>query len=339
MGVFAKVRWALIYLVALLLLGTVGYRLIEPALDYFDAFYMTVITISTVGYSEVEGITPASRPLTLILIFLGIGLISFTLFTVAQAVVEGEIRRMLGRKKLDRRIAALRDHVIICGFGRIGEMVAKMMHDYGKKFVIIEKNAERSEELEESRYLFMIGDATDDKILMQAGVERAYCLIAATHPDAQNVFIVLTARELNPSIKIHSRAYEDEAKKRLKRAGADRVVYPDRIGGFRLAMGVIRPGFVNFIEVLARSYAEGEISVDEVTVGEDCQLIGRSLQDTRIRQQFNLIVLAIGKLDGTMHFNPGRDTIIRAGDTLLVIGPIRDLNAFAKQLDAKELDL
>ncbi|HUX07946.1 MAG TPA: potassium channel protein [Acidobacteriota bacterium] len=337
MDYISKSSLALIYLVVLLAMGTIGYHFIENNVGFFDAFYMTVITISTVGFGELKGLTAASRPLTVLLIFMGIGLISFTFYTVAQAIVEGELRRILGRRKLDKRIRALRDHVIICGYGRVGEMTAKMMSSYGKKYVVIERNQERLKDLEESGHLFIMGDATDDTVLELAGVGCAKGLIAATHPDPQNIFIVLTARELNPKLKIHCRAYEDEAKKRLERAGADKVIYPDRIGGFRLAMSFIRPSFVNFIDVLARSYEEGEISVDEVTVGQNCLYNGKSLMDADLRQRYNLIILAIGMNDGTMHFNPGRDTIINEGETLLAIGTRSDLNAFAREFDALEL--
>jgi voltage-gated potassium channel len=332
-----KGKLALAYLFAILVVGTIGYHLIEPGIGYFDAFYMTVITVSTVGFSEIRGLTAASRPLTILLIFLGIGLISFTFYTISQAIVEGELRRMLGRRKLDKRIKELRGHVIICGFGRVGEMVANMMRSYDMKYVVIERNPERLNALEGSSHLFIIGDATDDEVLEQAGVKQAKGLLAATNPDPQNIFIVLTARELNPDLEIHSRAYEEEARKRLERAGADKVIYPDRIGGFRMAMSFIRPSFINFLDVLARPYEEGEISVDEVTVGPNCAYNGRTLVDANLRQKYNLIVITIGKSDGTMHFNPGRDTVINAGDTLVIIGPRKDLSAFAREMDAREL--
>jgi voltage-gated potassium channel len=334
---FAKGKLALVYLFAILVIGTVGYHLIERDVDFFDAFYMTVITISTVGFSEIKGLTAASRPLTILLIFMGIGLISFTFYTISQAIVEGELRRMLGRRKLDKRIKELHGHVIICGFGRVGEMVATMMRSYGKQYVVIERDEERLRDLESSGHLFVIGDSTNDEVLEQAGVKRAQGLIAATRHDPQNTFIVLTARELNPNLVILSRAYEEEARKRLERAGADKVIYPDRIGGFQLAMSFIRPGFINFIDVLARPYEEGEISVDEVIVGPNCAYNGRTLMDANLRQKYNLIVLAIGMTDGTMHFNPGRDTVIKEGETLLVIGPRWDLKSFAREFDAPEI--
>jgi voltage-gated potassium channel len=337
LGEYSKLKWAVIYLLVILLVGTVGYNLLEPEIGYFDAFYMTVITISTVGFSEITGLTPASRPLTIVLIFMGIGLISFIFVAGVQLIIEGEIRRILGRRKLDKRIAALSDHIIICGFGQVGEVVANQMRRYGKKYVVVEKDSEKREALERLGHLYIIGDATQDAVLEQAGVTSAAGLLAVTHPDPNNVFIVLTAKELNPDIAIHSRAYEDEAEKRLVRAGADRVIYPDRIGGFRMAMSFIRPGFVNFIDVLARDYEQGEISVDEVTVGGNCRLIGKNLMDANLRQKYNLIVIAVGRTDGTVNFNPGRDTVIHEGDTLIVIGPSLDLRAFGKEFDALEM--
>ena len=335
---FDKGKWAVFYLTVLLIAGTVGYHLIEPSVDLFSAFYMTVITISTVGFSEISGLSLASRPLTLLLIFMGIGLISFVFFTLSQAVVEGELRRMLGRRKLDKKLKALKNHIVICGFGRVGAVVAQVLQQHGKEFVVIESSAERREELEKSGFAYIIGDATDDAVLEQAGIRRASSLISATYPDAQNVFIILTARELNPELVIHSRAYADEALKRLERAGADRVIYPDKLGGYRLAMGLLRPSFVNFIDILSRSYEEGDITLDELTIGEGCNLIGRALRDIDMRKRFNLIIITIGKRDGDMHFNPGGDTVIEDGDTLVVVGPKHDLTAFARQINARELE-
>ena len=339
MSSFDKSKWALLYLVVLLVAGTAGYNFIDPKVDLFTAFYMTVITLSTVGFSEVSGLSPASRPLTVLLIFMGIGLISFAFFTLSQAVVEGELRRMLGRRKLHRKLKALRNHIVICGFGRVGAVVAQVLQQHGREFAVIESNAERQEELEKSGYVYIIGDATDDEVLEQAGIRRASSLISATYPDAQNVFIILTARELNPDLVIHSRAYADEALKRLERAGANRVIYPDKLGGYRLAMGLLRPSFVNFIDILSRSYEEGDITLDELTIGEGCNLIGRALKDIDMRKRFNLIIITISKRDGEMHFNPGGSTVIEDGDTLVVVGPKEDLAAFARQIKAKELDV
>lgn len=325
---------AFLLLVNLLIFGTLGYELIERPLEPFQAFFMTVITVSTVGFSEIEGISQASRPLTVLLIFAGFGMFSYVIFTISQVVVEGEIRKYFWRRKMDRAIASLNNHVIVCGYGKIGESVAAYLNKYNQPFVVVEREPERRDELAKLEYLFVIGDATDDDVLEEAGINRASKLVAATDSDSQNVFIVLTARELKPDLVIHSRAYAEEAEKRLVRAGANKVVFPDHIGGYRLAMGIMRPTFTNFVDVVTRSYEEGEIGVNELTVSNGSPLTGKTLFDAKIRQDFNLIILAIRNADGAFHFNPGKDTVIEENDTLIAIGLRRDLNAFEKHISS-----
>jgi voltage-gated potassium channel len=205
--------------------------------------------------------------------------------------------------------------------------------------VIIDKDPDAQDRLERSKHLFIMGDATEDEILRQAGIESASALIAATSPDANNIYLTLTARELNPKIKILSRAFEKKAEKRLLQAGANKIIYPDRMGGMRLAFSLLRPAMIGFLDVLSRSFDEGEIELEELTIGERCSLKGRSLKDAKIRPSFNLIVLAVRKPDGSTIFNPGGDTVLEAGDALLTIGMRSDLTAFAKKMDALELKI
>jgi voltage-gated potassium channel len=331
-----KLLSATVALAVILGIGSVGYPLIDPHIDIFEGFYMTVITITTVGFGEIDNLSPEARPLTLLLIFSGFGLISYVLVAFSQMVFEGEIQRILGRRKLDRMISELKDHVIICGYGKIGEVVCDFMTDYNRPFVVVEVDEGMRDELEDSGYLYVIGDATMDDVLERAGIRRANKLVAATNSDSQNVFIVLTARELNPNLIIHSRAYVEEAEKRLVRAGADKVVFPDKIGGYRMAMGIMRPTFTNFVDVVTRSYEEGEIAVDEMHVGSACILVNKTLFDAKIRQDFNLIIIAIRKEDGSFHFNPGKDTVISEGDTLIAIGLRRDLTEFEKRINVAQ---
>lgn len=330
---YKKLLTAILVLLVILSLGSIGYSIIEKDMDLFSAFYMSVITVTTVGFSEVDGITAASRPLTIALIFMGFGLISYVLLATAQLVVNGELMRLFGRHKLDKRLNSLKDHVIICGFGRIGAVLAQFMVEYGQPYVIVEKDEALINEFEDGNHLYVIGDATQDATLEKAGISRASKLVAATNLDSQNVFIVLTARELNPELVIHSRAYAEEAEKRLLRAGADEVVFPDTIGGYRMAMGMMRPTFTNFLEVVSRPYSEGHIAVDELALSKNCHLIGKALKDTSIRQEFNLIILAIIGEDGNYRFNPDKDTVIEEDDTLIAIGLRSDLTAFSKRMN------
>ena len=328
---------AVLMLSVILVVGTVGYKILDPRMSWFASLYMTVITISTVGFGEVQGLTTGGRMFTVFLILAGIGLVSYVLFAISRAVVEGQFYQYLGRRKLDKTIAELKGHVILCGFGRIGEIAAEQLRKYGKEFIVIDKDPESKERLERGEYLYIIGDATSDEVLREAGIERASALLAATSPDSNNIYLTLTARELNPNIMILSRGYETEAEKRLLRAGADKVVFPDRMGGMRLAFSLLRPAMISFLDVLATSYDEGEIEVDELTIGDRCSLKGRTIQEAHIRPQYNLIVLAIRRPDGSLSFNPKGDTVINVGDTLIAIGRRSELTAFAKRMDAQEL--
>lgn len=330
---------AIALLALILLLGTLGYKSLDPGISWFEGLYMTVITISTVGYGEVWGLTEEARIFTVFLILAGIGLVSYVLFAVSQAVVEGQLQHFLGRRKVDKIIAKLNGHVILCGFGKIGEIVAEQLKKHGKQFVVIEKDTANTDRFEQEKYLYIIGDATEDSTLKRAGIERASSLIAATSPDANNIYLTLTARELCPEITILSRAFEKSAEKRLIRAGANKVIYPDRMGGMRLAFSLLRPAMISFLDVLAQSFEEGEVELEELTVGERCSIIGKSLKEAQIRPNFNLIVLAVKRADGTMNFNPGGETVIEAGDSLMTIGMRSDLAAFARRMDAQELQI
>lgn len=330
-----KLIRAVAFLFVILLCGTFGYKFLNPGMDWFESFYMTMITISTVGFEEVEGITPEGRVLTVFLILAGIGLVSYVFFSISQTVVEGKLREFFGRRKLDKRISKLDGHVILCGYGRVGEIVASQLEKYKTPFLVIEKERELERRLEENSYLYIIGDATEDDTLSRAGIKSAKALIAAADSDSTNIFITLTSRELNPGVMILSRAYDEEAEKRLLRAGADKVVYPDRLGGMRIALSLLRPALISFLDVLAYSYEEGEVEVEEITVGEGCSMVGRSLIEAQIRQNYDLIVLAIRPADGVMHFNPKGDTVINTGDKLIAIGTRNDLNAFARRMDAR----
>jgi voltage-gated potassium channel len=327
-----KIGVAAFALMIILAIGTVGYHFLDPHMSFFDSFYMTVITITTVGFGEINDLDPGTRPFTIFLIFTGFGLISYVLISISQIVVEGEFQRMMGRRKLNREIAALEDHIVICGYGRIGEIIAYYFKKWDYPFVVVEKSDERIEDIKNAGHLFVQGDATSDDILETAGIKKASKLIAATNSDAQNVFIVLTAKELNPNLLIHSRAYAEEAEKRLRRAGADNVLFPDTIGGYRMAVGLIRPTFMNFMDVVTRSYEEGEIAVDELSVGGECTLVDKTLMEARIRQNYNLIIIAIKRVGGEFRFNPDKDTVIMKGDILLAIGLRKDLREFEKNM-------
>ena len=314
-------------LVVLLGFGSLGFVWLE-GWDFFDALYMTVTTLSTVGYGEIHPLSHTGRLYNMVLILAGMGVMIYIITALARVVVEGEMREVLGKRKLKKDIKRLKDHYIICGFGRIGEIIARQLKRRGVSVVIVENKPENLSLLEESGYYFIDGDATREEVLLEVGIERARGLVAVVSTDAQNVYIVLTARSLNPHLYIVARAEESGAEKKLLQAGADRVESPYEMGGRKMAHAIMRPTVTTFMEL---ALTEGvEWSMEEVRVGEGSSLAGVALKDSGIRQQFDLILVAIKRADGEMLFNPTLETVILAGDTLIALGMRKHLDALER---------
>ena len=311
-------------LALLLAAGTLGYVLIEgwPA---FDALYMTVITLTTVGYLEVHPLSPAGRGFTMVLALLGI----FTLFYLAgdfiRGMVSGEVARLLGRQRMERQLAALKGHMIVCGFGRMGRLVCEQFSAAGLPFVLVEAQAPLLENFRIAHGIPLHGDATAEEVLRRAGVERARALVTAAASDADNLYITMTARLLNDKLLIVARAEEEAAEKKLKRAGASRVVSPYAIGGQRVAQAVLRPNVMDFLE-LATKTEHLELQIEETEVVPGSALSGQSLKDSAVRQDLGVIVVAIKKPSGQMLFNPAPSTVIEAKDLLITLGHRQQLD-------------
>ena len=302
----------------LVALGTAGYMLIEgwPVLD---SLYMTVITFSTVGFGEIRQLSPAGRIFTLILIVLGVGFVAYVIGNVIQFLVEGRIRLILGRHKLDKKIDRMNSHYIVCGYGRMGRALCRYLSQRHLNFVVIEKNTNRIPVMNEDGILFIAGEAPQEANLNKAGIKRASNLIATLGTDADNVFLVLLARGLNPNLYVVARASQDETKKPLYSAGANVVVSPFDVGARRMAHAILRPNVIRFLE-LAFSDESTDIHIEEVKVAASSTLVDVTLQDSGIRKTYDLIILSIVKEDGTMLFNPSADTKINAGDTVVAVG-------------------
>ncbi len=299
-------------------MGVVGYYLLE-GLELLDALYMTVITISTVGFREVGVLSPAGKIFTLFIIIFGVGTTLFVFGSATQLIVEGELRKFLGRRKVEKRIEKLRDHYIICGYGRIGKLICKELWKKSVPFVCIERNQESARRAEEEGYLCINGDATEEEILNAAGIQRARGLVSVLVSDSDNVFITLTARGLNPGLYVLARAEEEGTERKLRRAGADRVMSPHHIGGLRMAHAILKPAVVDFIEIATHSESI-ELQMEEISIGPKSSLAGANLRESGIRKALGTIIVAIKKASGSMVFNPPPEIRMEAGDVLIVLG-------------------
>ena len=269
--------------------GTFGYMYIENW-PLIDALYMTVITLAAVGYGEVHKVSDTGRAFTILFIFLGVGFYIYLAGTLIQFVVEGRIREVLGRRKLDKQINRLKDHFIVCGYGRIGSVLCRYLIEKYLNVIVIESSPERSAALDEDGVLYLIGNATDANVLRKAGIDRAKCLLPSLATDADNVFLVLTARRLNPDIFIVARCIQNSTKKTLRTAGADKVISPYELGARRMAHAVLRPTVIHFLE-LAFSDEKTDIQVEEFPVKETSSMVGLALIESGIRQKYNLIII------------------------------------------------
>jgi voltage-gated potassium channel len=315
----------IVLLACLTLIGTFGFMLIE-GWSFFDSIYMTIITVTTVGYREIHPLSAWGRVFTMALSIFGVGLALFLLATWMGFVFEGRLMEVFGRRKMEKMIEKLRDHYIVCGYGRMGRVVASELLDAGVDFVVIEKDREVIAK-SEGNYLFYYGDATDDAVLKAVGIERAKKLISVLPSDADNLFVVLSARRLNPRLVIVSRAEQEGSEIKMLSAGADRVISAYTIGGRMLAHTALKPTVVDFLS-LATTRTHIDLQIEELVVGSGSRMDGVSLGESGIGKELGVIVVAIKKEDGKMVFNPGSTTVVEGGDTLVVMGESAKLKLF-----------
>lgn len=299
---------------------------------FIDALYMTVITLTTVGFGEIHALGHAGRIFTIVLIFVGVGVILYIISMVTQFVVEGRIREVLGRRKLEKKIQKLTDHYIICGYGRVGQTICNILSSKPLKLVIIDKDPGTIEELHKKDLLYIEGEATDENVLIAAGIERAKSLITALGADMDNVYVTLSARGINPNLFIMARSGDVGSGKKLLRAGANKVVSPYRIGARRMTQMILRPTVTDFLD-LAMMERNMNIQMEEIPVNSTSNLIGVPLQDSGIRRDLNLIIIAIKKTSGDMLFNPSSKATIEAGDTVIAVGESDNLIKLEKILN------
>lgn len=314
-----------------LILGTAGYMLIENW-GLLDSLYMTVITISTVGYSEVHPVSEAGRVYTIFLVFMGVGIALFAAGAVVQFMVEGQLRAVLGRKRLDKKISRLKGHYIICGYGRIGRVLCEKLRRKPMDIVVIEKDPDMIPIMEEDEVLYLSGDAADETLLKRAGIEKANGLAAVLATDTDNVFLVLTARQLSEKLFIIARASKGGTSSKLMAAGANKVESPYETGATNMAHHIIRPTVTSFLD-LAFAHQRTEVQMEEIPVSKNSSMTDLMLKDSGIRQKYNLIIIAIKKHDGDMIFNPHFESIIQGGDTVIAVGENENLQSLEKELN------
>ncbi|MBI5100171.1 MAG: potassium channel protein [Nitrospirae bacterium] len=319
-----RILFLVILISGVILFGTIGYSVVE-GWNLFDSLYMTVITLTTVGYQEVHGLSHPGRVFTIVLILAGVGTMLYSLGVGAKLLLEGELREIFGRRKLSKKIEKLENHYIICGYGRMGKIICREMIQHGAPFVITEKNSEVFASIDKE-LLSLQGDATQDAVLKEAGIEKAKGLISVLSTDADNLYVVLSARGLNPKLRIVARASDEGVEQKLFRAGADNVVSPYFIGGLRIAHTILKPAVVDFIEFATKS-GNIELQMEEIKVKESSHIVNKALDECGIRKELGIIIVAIKRESGAMEFNPTSTSIIKKGDTLVAMGETKQLKA------------
>jgi voltage-gated potassium channel len=313
-----NLKIALIAILILIVIGTAGFHFIE-GWNVLESFYTTVMTLTTIGYGDFAPKTRGGMLFTVMLVIFGVGTMLYTVGLVAQTMVEGRLTMLLGRGKMEKTIDKMKNHYIVCGCGRIGYLICKELAAEKVDFVVVDNNPEVIQKIGEDGFVYFRGDAIHDKCLIGAGIKRARGIVCVLPTDAQNLYVILTAKELNPDIWILSRSEEEESEHRLLRAGANRVMSPYTLGGTRMAMAILRPAMLDFIEITTRRQSL-ELRMDELEICEGSPLIGKSLEDSEIRQRYGLIIVAVKKDSGKMIFNPVASYVIQGGDKLIALG-------------------
>ncbi|HEY7326113.1 MAG TPA: potassium channel protein [Gemmataceae bacterium] len=320
-------RYLVLILIPTVLLvgGTAGYYLLDDRFTLLDSIYMTITTLTTVGYGEVHPLKPCGRIFTIVLLLVGVLTFFYTVTELVRLVISGEIQVLLGRRRMERNLAEMKNHMIICGYGRMGRRVCDEFSRRGLPFVVIDRRTEVLRDFDRPHGIALEGDATSDAMLRHAGVERARALVTVAASDADNLFITLSARLLNDKLFIVARAEGELAEEKLRRAGASRVVTPYAIGGAKVAMAVLRPAVVDFIE-LATGTEHLDLQIEETLIQPDSRLAGVTLHASGLRQELGVIVVAIKKENGHLVSNPPGDAVMTPGDTLIALGARQSLD-------------
>jgi voltage-gated potassium channel len=311
-------------LLLVVIAGTLGYRFIE-GWSFLDSLYMTITTITTVGYSEVHPLSTAGRIFGIFLILCGVGTAFYILTSLVQYMLEGELGIRIGRQRMEAKIRKLNNHFILCGYGRVGQAIANILREQEAKLVVIDRDKEYINKAQEAGLLTIHGDATKDESLKQAKIDSARGIIIALGDDASNIYTTLTAKELNATLPVVARANNEEAQRKLRQAGADRIVAPEAIGGARMARLALRPQAVEFIETVLFG-REKQLLVEEIEASEGSPLVGSTIKD--IEEQFSGIrILALKEKNGVLIPNPGPHATVSNESSLTAFGTIEQLRS------------
>lgn len=301
-------------------------------IGFWQGLYLTSMTISTVGYGDIVPLTAKGRVFTVFLTFSGVGFVMYSFVKITETMIEGGLRDIFERTKMDKKVARLQGHYIVCGFGRIGQEICNILHENGRSFVVIEKNDETLKLVESLEYTALRGEAADDDILLQAQIDKAKGLIAVVSTDADNMFITLTARGINPKLYILARSSGVRGvDTKLMRAGATKVISPYSIGARRMAQLIVRPTVIDFIDLTMHAGELG-LRMEELLVAQQASIANKTLIESGIRKHYDIIVVAIKRPDQEMIFNPGPNTIILPGDILIVLGEHDSINKLEKEV-------
>ncbi len=312
-----------ILVAALIILGVTGYMYLE-GWTLIDALYMTIITVATVGFKEVYPLSVQGKIFTIVLITMGVGVFAYGAVTFSRLLVEGELKKVFDKRRLEREMKKLKDHAIVCGFGRLGEKVSEELHRKGVPFVVVENDPNRIPKLEEKGYLYIEADSSDEGILEEAGIVDAKILIAVVGSDADNLFITLSARELNPKLHIVARVEDPQATRKLYKAGANRVISPYDVGASMLVHAALKPAVTDFIELTTR-LGPVTLILEEVVIEKGSALDGVLIKESKIREDTGAIVVAVRKADTSNILRPEPSLKLEKGDLLVVLGMREDI--------------
>ena len=328
----SRIRFLVLAVCVALATGTIIFHRLE-GWSILDSLYVTTQTVTTVGYGDFTPQTEAGRGFATVFMVFGVGIVLYALTTSVQTIIQSELLNALGQRRRSKRMSKLRNHFIICGAGRVGSHLMRSLRGSDVSFVVIESNTQKVAELLDAGIPVLVRDATLEESLTEAGVEHARGLAACLPDDADNVYVVLTARDLNPNLHIVARAAEEQAEAKLIRAGANRVVAPTIIGGHRMALALTKPAVGDFLDSITAS--ELDLGFEQLEVEAGSTLVGRKLSETNIRSELDIVIVSIRRNDGSIVFNPTADAVIEANDMLIAIGKseaLIKLNALARNI-------